>query len=25
MGSASGQQMLDLGPMATWKQAAGCL
>lgn len=25
MGSASGQQMLDLGSMATWKQTAGCL
>jgi hypothetical protein len=25
LGSASGQQMLDLGSMATWKQTAGCL
>ncbi len=25
MGSASNNQMLDLGSMATWKQSAGCL
>ncbi|MES2946993.1 MAG: hypothetical protein V4858_00475 [Pseudomonadota bacterium] len=24
MGSASNNQMLDLGSMATWKQTAGC-